>query len=201
MFRTRWLNSVVAPLTVLAAVLASTGVAHAQAKPFKIVGLGEGPQGLPLPGEPARPHWIIGDATYLGLHIGAGTVQTDSANFNLAQGIITGDFGGGSPFVFCGADGDKLVTWYGRTDHGASTPGTFTLNILDIDAATGSLIVEADFIAEFVAVPGSSTGKFAGVTGSWTMYAYTEPFVLGFSDPIGYWWEGEGSLTFAKTNR
>ena len=71
------------------------------------------------------------------------------------------------------------------------------LTILEV-RADGSLVVEAAWIAEFVAVPDASTGKFAGVTGSWVMYAYSEPFVLGSSDPVGYWWEGQGTLTFPK---
>jgi hypothetical protein len=196
MFRTRWLNSVVVPLAALVAAFAPAGLAQAQVKPFKIIGAGIAPDGLPLPGQPPRLHWIIGEATELGWHSGEGTVQTDSANPDPAKGIITGEFGAGSPFVFDGADGDKLVTWYGRTDHGASTPGTFTLTIVGVDPASGSPIVKALFIAEFVAVPGSSTGKFAGVTGSWIMYAETAPFVLGSSDPIPYAWEGEGKLTF-----
>jgi hypothetical protein len=60
------------------------------------------------------------------------------------------------------------------------------------------LIVEAAWIAEFVAVPEASTGKFAGVTGSWIMYAFSEPFVLGSDDPVVYSWEGEGTLTFRQ---
>jgi hypothetical protein len=59
-------------------------------------------------------------------------------------------------------------------------------------------IVEAAFVAEFVVVPDQSTGKFAGATGSWVMYAYTEPLVLGSDDPIGYWWDGQGKLTFRQ---
>jgi hypothetical protein len=50
-------------------------------------------------------------------------------------------------------------------------------------------------------VPGSSTGQFEGVTGSWVMYAFTEPFVLGSDDPIQYWWEGEGQLTYRRPGR
>ena len=53
-------------------------------------------------------------------------------------------------------------------------------------------------IAEFVAQPLESTGRFAGATGGWIMYAETEPFVLGSADPVEYSWEGEGELTFAK---
>ena len=46
--------------------------------------------------------------------------------------------------------------------------------------------------------PGESTGRFAGVTGSWIMYAYSEPFVLGSDDPAVYRWHGEGSLAFRE---
>ena len=62
----------------------------------------------------------------------------------------------------------------------------------------GSLVVEALWVAEFVPVPDQSTGKFAGVTGSWVMYAWSEPFVLGSDDPVSYAWEGQGSLEFPK---
>ena len=66
----------------------------------------------------------------------------------------------------------------------------------------GSLLVNAQWIAEFVAQPGDSTGKFAGATGSWVMYAWTtEPFDLGSNDPVFYAWEGEGSLEFVKGNK
>jgi hypothetical protein len=190
----RW-NSVVIPLAVVVAGLASSGAARAQTEPFKIRGEGVGPMGLPLPGQPARPHWIIGQATRLGRHSGEGSVQTDSAV--PGPGGFTGEFGAGSPFVFTGANGDRLVTWYGRTDHGATSSGTFTLTIVGFDPI-GTPIVEAAFVAEFVAVPESSTGKFAGVTGSWVMFAFTEPFVLGSSDPIRYWWEGRGQLNYQK---
>jgi hypothetical protein len=101
--------------------------------------------------------------------------------------------------VFTGANGDQLVCWYGRTDHGASEPGTLVLTILDV-LADGSLVVEAEFIAEFVPVPEACTGKFAGVTGSWIMYAFSEPFVLGASDPVNYTKSGEGKLTFQQGN-
>lgn len=61
----------------------------------------------------------------------------------------------------------------------------------------GAPIVVADFIAEFVPQP-ESTGRFAGASGGWIMYAWTEPFVLGSNDPVYYSWEGEGTLTFPK---
>ena len=185
-------------VALIAGLGLATAPAHAQVvKPFKIKGSGEGPTGLPLPGQEPRMHWIVGEATHLGRHYGEGTVQTDSAVVNPEAGLITGEFGSGTPFVFIGANDDRLVTWYGRTDHGASEPGSFTLTILGA-TPDGALIVEAAWIAEFVAVPEDSTGKFAGVSGSWIMYAFSEPFVLGSDDPVVYSWEGEGTLTFQK---
>jgi len=170
--------------------------AEAQTKPFKISGSGVGPTGLPLPGQPARMHWAIGEATHMGRYYGEGTVQTDNAA-PTPTGGLAGNFGGGSAFVFSGANGDKLVCWYGRTNHGASQPGTFELTFVGISPG-GAPIVTARFLAEFVAQPLDSTGKFAGVTGSWTMDARTAPFVLGSTDPVSYSWEGEGKLNFAK---
>ncbi len=187
-----------AALALTLAALAAAAPARAQVvKPFKITGSGAAPFGLPLPGQDARPHDIIGQATHLGRHHGEGTVQTDSAELDPIAGAFVGEFGGGSPFVFVGANGDRLVTWYGRVDHGAAEPGTFELAILGA-TPEGFPIVRAVFVAEFVAVPGESTGKFAGVTGSWIMVARTEPFVLGSTDPILYSWEGAGHLTFRR---
>lgn len=81
------------------------------------------------------------------------------------------------------ANGDRLATYYGRTDFGASEPGTFELTILGV-TDDGFLIVEALWIAEFVVQPELCTGRFAGVTGSWIMIATSEPFVLGSSQPL-----------------
>jgi hypothetical protein len=131
----------------------------------------------------------------MGRYYGEGTLQTDTA-VPTATGF-TGNFGGGSPFVFVGANGDKLVCWYGRTNHGASQPGTFELTVVGFTPA-GAPIVTARFLAEFVAHPQDSTGKFSGATGSWVMDARTAPFVLGSNDPVSYSWEGEGKLNFAK---
>jgi hypothetical protein len=189
-------SSVVSSLLIVAGILAvASPQAQAQVtKPFKISGAGVGPVGLPLPDQDPRTHWAAGQATHLGAYCGAGEVETDSAELQ-PDGTIAGEFGSGSPFVFTGANGDELVCWYGRTDHGASTPGTFVLTILQINA-DGSMLVEAAWIAEFVPDPDESTGKFAGVKGSWTMYAYSSPFILGSSDPVDYSWDGEGTLTF-----
>lgn len=182
----------------LAALFLTVASAQAQAqvvKPFKVKGAGVAPLGLPLPGQDPRPHWIVGEATHLGRHTGEGAVQTDWAAFDPATGKIVGEFGSGAPFLFVGPNGDRLVTWYGRVAHGASVPGHFEATIVGV-TTDGSLIVTAFFVAEFVAQPDESTGTFAGATGSWIMYAQTDPFVLGSEDPIVYSWEGEGALTF-----
>lgn len=182
-------------LSAVAAVLLLAGGAVAQTKPFAISGVGTGPQGLPLPGQPARPHNIVGVATHLGLHTGAGQVQTDTIDvFDLEAGIIAGKFHGN--FTFERKNGDKLVTTYGDTAAGAAEPGEYTITV--IGASEAGLIVTAYFVAEFVVNPTASTGKFAGVRGSWIMYAQTGPFVLGSSDSLDYGWVGEGTLTFPK---
>jgi len=187
------LHAVAVLLAAFVAVLTLTShAAQAQIKPFKITGEGVATEGLPLPGQPARPHWIVGNATHLGKHSGEGTVETDTADFH-PDGTITGEFGSGSPFVFVGADGDVLSCEYGRTEFGASEPGTFLLAPLP---EFGPGVYMAFFIAEFVPQPDQCTGKFAGVSGSWVMYAVSDPFVLGSTDPTGYSWEGEGSLSF-----
>lgn len=197
MFRSARLRNVVASLLVLTAGLASVSAADAQPRPFKIVGAGVGPDGLPLPGEPAREHWVIGTATRLGRHIGYGSVQTFSAAPS-APTTISGEFGSGDPFVFVAANGDRLVCYYGRTDKGAATPGTFDLDIVGTADYGLGLEVEAAWIAEFVVQPELCTGRFAGCTGSWIMYAYSAPFVLGSTDPVYYAWEGEGELTYSR---
>jgi hypothetical protein len=77
------------------------------------------------------------------------------------------------------------------------TPGEVSAPWLGA-TGNGSLIVEAHWVAEFVAVLEVSTGKFAGVTGSRNVYAQSELFVLGSNDPLSCSWKGEGSLTFQK---
>ena len=190
-------------LFVSAALLSFvTGEAQAQiVQPFKICGSGVGPAGLPLPGQPARPHWVVGTATHLGHHYGEGTVQTLSVDPVSPPGTITGRFGSGSPFVFTGANGEKLVCDYGdQPDSDAS--GTFKLTILDVLGTwpDGSpiLLVKALWIADFVVNPSLSTGKFAGANGSWVMYARSEPFVLGSDGPVLFRWHGEGKLKFLR---
>src|SRR5437868_2174793 len=119
---------------------------------FKISGEGAGLTGLPLPGQPARSHQTVGHATHLGRYTADGTVQTDSATFDPSigpAGGFVGEFGSGTPYVFTAADGSQLSTWYGRTDHGAQNPGTFTLTILGPGVGGLGVTVQAAWIAEF----------------------------------------------------
>jgi hypothetical protein len=184
-----------AVLTVSALAM---GLAHdqaqAQTRGFTIVGGGYAPKGLPLPGQAPRAHFATGFATELGSYKGMGEVQTDTANFH-ANGDITGIFGSPVAFRFAGANGDVLACYYGNTDFGASTPGTFELIPVP---ELGEGVFIAQFIAQFVPYLPECTGKFAGVGGSWTMYAWTAPFVLGSTDPVEYWWVGAGTLTFGN---
>ena len=62
-------------------------------------------------------------------------------------------------------------------------------------AATGRNLVQSAAILGYLA---QATGKFAGATGSWVMYARSAPFILGTNFPVDYSWEGEGRLTFRK---
>jgi hypothetical protein len=173
--------------------------AAAQTVPFAITGAGTAPEGLPLPGQDARPHNIVGVAPFLGLHTGEGMVLPYTIDvFDPTAGIIAGEFKGS--FNFRKRNGSTLATTYGDTDAGASTPGTYTITITGM-TPEGEPIATAFFVAEFVVDPAASTGQFAGVTGKWTMYAQTGPFVLGSSDPLSYGWVGAGSLTFPRPFR
>jgi hypothetical protein len=187
--RNRWLGALAALV-----VLAAGGAAHAQVKPFKVTGAGVGTEGLPLPGQDPRPHWAIGTATGLGKYYGEGSVETLTAEFDPATGSFAGTFQSGSPFAFEGANGDVLACDYGHYDKatGDAKVGTFTL------MPTGNPGEYVAFwIADFTPTDGC-TGRFRGVSGGWTMYAMSEPFILGSDDPTAYSWEGVGSLTFPK---
>ena len=168
--------------------------AHAQQVHFVIIGQGIAPQGLPLPGQPPRSHWSIGLGTDIFAYHGNGEVETDTVNFE-QNGNITGEFGSPIPYKFTAANGDVLACYYGRTDFGASQPGMFELIPMP---HLGQGVYVAHFLAEFVPYLPACTGKFAGVTGSWTMYAATAPFVLGSTNPTAYWWTGDGTLTFKQ---
>jgi hypothetical protein len=175
---------------------ASSETAQAQVeKPFKINGSGFAPTGLSIPPEfggtsaPA-PHYIQGNATHLGRHRGAGAEVTLNAVVNQSDGSISGAFESGIPFRFEGANGDVLSCTYGDTNNGAATQGNYKLT----PVGSGKYI--ANFVAEFVPVSDECSGKFAGVTGSWIMYATSKPFILGKA--FEYSWHGEGTLTFMK---
>ncbi len=178
-----------AGLAAIAAALLAASSAAAQTKPFSIIGAGYAPESINLPapfgsGVPT-PHWSVGVGTFLGPYSGLGAVKAET--FDLATG--GGSFGSAVPFAFTGAGGDKLVTTYGRSPTGAAT-GTYQI----AQQPDGRIVVE--FLAEFVPVTAQCTGKFTGVTGSWLMYAFTEPFFPG--DPFAYAWLGTGSLTFPR---
>ena len=182
-------------LIVFAALCAlATSQAHAQVtKPFKVKGGGVAPEGLRPPGE-VTTHLIDGTATHLGRHTGDASFDIYSLA-PMSPTTLGGTFGSHDPCVFVAANGDELVCYYGRPDEGAADFGTFEITILDITAE--GFLVDAFFIAEFVVQP-ESTGRFAGATGSWIMYAQTEPFVLSSDDPVAYTWEGDGILTLPK---
>ena len=156
----------------LALVLAEN---HVQCRPrgFFISGGGYAPKGLPLPGQQPRVHFATGYGTGLGSYTGIGEVQTDTANFH-ANGDITGQFGSPIAYRFV-ANGDVLACYYGNTDFGAKMPGTFELIPVP---QLGEGVFIAQFIAQFVPYLPECTGKFSGVGGSWTMFAWTAPFVL-----------------------
>lgn len=183
-------------LSTLAVLVVSAAPADAQvARPFKITGGGVAPEGLALPGD-VTTHLIRGGATHLGRHRGRGSFVIGPP-VPTSETTLGGTFGSDGPCVFVAANGDKLVCHYGRTDKGAEEPGEYELTIVGV-TDSGDLIVEALFVAEFVVQPRQSTGRFAGATGNWIMYAATEEFVLGATDPTAYEWEGEGELTLRR---
>jgi hypothetical protein len=185
--RNRWLGALAA-----LALVGSCPAAIAQTRPFSVIGAGYAPEGINLPvpfgSGVATPHWAVGVGNYLGLYSGLGAVKAETFD----PDTFSGAFGSAVPFVFTGANGDQLATVYGRTPTGGPT-GTYQIT----PQADGRIVVE--FLAEFVPQPNLSTGKFKGVTGSWLMYAFTEPFVPG--EPFAYAWVGSGSLTFPKPKR
>ena len=158
----------------------------AQTEPFDIIGAGIAPNGIPVTPDDPVPHWAIGVATDLGLYYGQGLFQIDAFT-----SPTTADFSSTVPFVFTGSDGGQLVCYYGRVDEGESSPGVATL----YPQADGKFV--AVFVAEFTPVYAECTGRFSKlIGGSFIMVATTEPFVLGSTDPVAYWWEGQGTLTF-----
>jgi hypothetical protein len=187
-----WRIRIVALVACGIATLASTARPTEVTRPFKIKGGGIAPEGLRPPGEVTN-HLIDGTATQLGHHTGEGNF--DIFSFISSATGFEGTFASHDPCVFVAANGDELVTYYGRTDKGADDVGTFVITILDITSE--GLLVEVEFHAEFVVQP-ESTGRFAGASGSWFMIANTEPFILGADDPVAYTWHGESSITLSN---
>lgn len=189
-------STILATFLTALIVLVLTPPADAQVdKPFKITGGGVAPDGLAPPGA-VTTHLIAGTATHLGRHEGIGSFVTDTP-VPTSPNTFQGNFASDEPCVFVAANGDELVCHYGRTDKGAAEPGEYELTIVGFTEQNVP-IVEALFVAEFVPQPEESTGRFAGATGSWIMYARTEAFVLFSTDPTAYSWEGEGKLTFLR---
>lgn len=196
MTRTRsvWRYFVVTLVAACAAThMAEAGKPTQVTKPFKITGGGIAPEGLRPPGE-VTTHLIDGKATHLGHHTGVGNFDIYSLA-PTSPSTLEGTFGSHDPCVFVAANGDELVTYYGRPDKGAPAVGTFVITILDV--TDEGLLVDAEFHAEFVVQP-ESTGRFAGASGSWFMIANTDPFILGSDDATNYTWEGTGTLTIPK---
>ncbi|QDV39498.1 hypothetical protein [Tautonia plasticadhaerens] len=106
--------ALIVPLMALAAALVLTPARAQVVKPFKITGSGVGPEGLPVPGQPTRPHWIVGEATHLGRHYGEGTVQTLSIDPVSPPGTITGRFGRGIPAAYSWQGEGSLTFRRGR---------------------------------------------------------------------------------------
>lgn len=184
----------VSVLTTVVAVACVTAAADDQVtKPFKVQGGGIAPTGL-RPYPEITTHLIDGTATHLGHHTGDGNFDIYSLDFT-SPTTLEGTFGSHDACIFVAANGDELVTYYGREDKGADDIGTFVITILDVTEE--GLLVEAEFHAQFVVQP-ESTGKFAGASGSWIMIANTAPFILGSEEPVEYSWEGKTERTFAK---
>lgn len=172
------------PCTLFAflAIASACNPIHARVTKFEVNGGGV-VEYIPLPGDQAV-HWAVGNATHLGEYYGVGIVRPE-----MFTSPATASFSSAVPFVFVGADGDRLAFHYGRTDQGAVTPGNATL-FPTSGGKFGSV-----WVAEFTPVPELCTGKFSGVTGgSFIMIARTDEFVLGAKDPVKYTWSGEGYL-------
>jgi hypothetical protein len=191
MFRSSRLHAIMVPLIALLAVLAlDCPRAEAQVKPFKVRGAGNGPEGLSVIGG-ISPYFMTGNATHLGKYSGLGIAQVTGMDAipTDPNAVFTGTFTGG--YVFVAANGDKLVC-----EH----PGTFAVYF---DGQSGFFaIFDANFSPTSLTIGSTtyvSTGRFAGVGGSFRMIAVTESFTIeptGSTTPFDLVWQGEGSLIF-----
>lgn len=172
----------------------------AQEKPLKINGSGVILGDVLFAPNASAPHIATGRGTAgLGRYHGIGVVQVNDP--------ATGEFSSAVPFEFMkNGNGDILAMHYGRTDpeSGASPPAESPGIVMLLPGDKGMFI--AVWLAEFNPVPSACTGKFERVvSGSLTMLAVTDSFVLG--DPkgvpfipagTGYSWEGEGKIEFQR---
>jgi hypothetical protein len=167
--------------------------AQAQVQPFHVDGGGTAPMGVSIFGADS-PHNATGNGTYLGKYSG------DEGIFNsltFDPDTLTGTFQGS--FVFVAANGDRLACTYGDTGNDAAMEGVYFAMPSD---ESGKFIIV--FCAEFNPVLDACTGRFEKLTaGSFIMLAMTEPMELvlddeGFTMPFEYFWEGRGSMTFAR---
>ena len=173
--RPKFVASLVALSLVLTLGSLETG---AQVKAFKVVGAGIAAKGFPTAVNTPEPQWAKGHATDLGKYYAVGM-------FELLQftGATTANFSSSQPCVFTAANGEKLVFTYGDTSNGAKQAGQVTLTPVGM-TTQGVPIFTARLVAEFNPVVGSSTGRFAKVTGgSFVMIAQSDPFVWGATAP------------------
>jgi hypothetical protein len=148
-------------------------------------GVGPAPDGISLiPGTPA-PHQSKGvGSAGLGKYSGDGSFEI-TGYLSETEANFSGNF------TFVAANGDKLACNYG-------VGGTGVVTLIAVCPG----VYRATFVADFVPIPDQCTGKFAGVTGSWTMYGASGEFTIdGTTEQTStfiYGWEGEGKLTFPK---
>jgi hypothetical protein len=174
-------------LLLAVAVLASPQAQAQVVKPFKVKGAGTADYVPLVPFVPVH-HDAIGEATGLGRYQGAGEVQLLGLTSE-----TTANFDSAVPFVFVAANGDQLAFTYGDVSNHAAEPGQVTLYPVDATHVFGV------WVAEFNPVPSLCTGRFAKViSGSFIMVATTDPFVPGATDPVGYSWSGEGTITYSR---
>ena len=194
MFRSSRLNEIVVPLIAIVALLATNCPrAEAQTKPFAVVGRGNGPEGLSVVGG-LSPYTMSGTALHLGRYSGLGVAQVTGMDAvpTDPHAVFTGTFTGG--YVFVAANGDRLVCQH---------PGTFAV----YSDGHGGLfaIFDANFSPSSLTIGSTtyvSTGRFAGVGGSFRMIAVTESFTIdmmtGSTTPFDLAWAGAGWLNFPK---
>jgi uncharacterized OsmC-like protein len=126
-----------------------------------------------LPVEGPSPWTAAGTSTQLGKYTAAGGVEIDEFTSD-----TTANFSSRGPAVFTAANGDEIHFEFA---------GEITLR------EDGSTV----WIATFVPLKGSGTGRFAKVTGgSLVMTAHGEP--VGEDGSVPFSWDGVGELEYAR---